>query len=344
MTHDDIFVNVELMESLIEHHLHNEADHTECPLAPRGTDSEVIAIRALKLAAEHTKHLIRREHIRYYVKRKPFKFIEFPLEYRLALDYTDDFMLIEIIFKKLYCGKPIPIYEIEKFMLSKPHLLNINRLPKVSVYITNYNYGEYLDEAIQSVKNQTFKDWELIIIDDCSNDNSCHVLGKYAIDDKIKIFYNKENLGLTKSSNKAITEARGEYVLRLDADDWLEKNTLEVMCNYLEIHRNKGIVYSDYNEGDAKIDASLMKPPHPACALIRRNAWNDIRYNEAISCRDGLDFWLKFLARFEIGHISQALWNYRKHGDSLSVKKEALETERKILNDFVKEKEEELNV
>ena len=105
-------------------------------------------------------------------------------------------------------------------------------LPEISVYITNHNYGSYLNLSINSVLNQTFKDFELIILDDGSTDNSKKVLEKYLTNNKIRVIFQKKS-GMIKSINTAIKASRGRFVLRLDADDYLEKNALLVLYNQM---------------------------------------------------------------------------------------------------------------
>src|SRR5210317_2136774 len=107
------------------------------------------------------------------------------------------------------------------------------KVPLVTVYITNHNYGMYINKAIKSVLNQSFKNFELIIIDDGSIDNSKEIIEKYKNHKKIKIIYQK-NKGLTVSNNLATRLSRGKYIMRLDADDWLDMNALQIMSNYLE--------------------------------------------------------------------------------------------------------------
>ena len=92
----------------------------------------------------------------------------------------------------------------------------------ISVYITNYNYGKYLEQSIKSVLNQTTKDFELIIIDDGSTDNSLEIIKKFENKPQIK-FIKQKNKGLNVSNNIALKLSKGKYIIRLDADDWLEK-------------------------------------------------------------------------------------------------------------------------
>ena len=93
---------------------------------------------------------------------------------------------------------------------------------EVTVYIPNYNYDKFLDDSIKSVLNQSFKNFELIIIDDGSIDNSKKILKKYIFHKKIRII-NQKNKGLVKCCNTAIRASNGKFVLRLDADDYLKK-------------------------------------------------------------------------------------------------------------------------
>ena len=92
--------------------------------------------------------------------------------------------------------------------------------PKVSVVMSVHNGSHYLHEAVESILNQTFTDFEFITIDDFSTDSSWEILTKYADQDqRIKLFKNEENLGLTKSLNKGLKLAQGDYIARQDADD-----------------------------------------------------------------------------------------------------------------------------
>ena len=101
-------------------------------------------------------------------------------------------------------------------------------MPKVTIYMPNHNYAKYIDEAIESIKKQSFEDWELIIIDDGSTDSSREILEKYKSEEKITVL-EQENQGLNITNNVAIRLARGEYIVRVDADDYLDENFLLVL-------------------------------------------------------------------------------------------------------------------
>ena len=120
---------------------------------------------------------------------------------------------------------------------------NINHL--VSVYITNHNYEKYLERSILSVLNQTYQNYEIIIIDDGSTDNSRKKIEKFSNNKKIKIIYQK-NKGLVISNNIAIKTAQGKYITRLDADDWLHPNFLQIMVETAEKNKNCAMIFCDY--------------------------------------------------------------------------------------------------
>lgn len=115
--------------------------------------------------------------------------------------------------------------------------------PKVTVLMSVYNGERYLNEAIDSILAQTFTDFEFLIIDDASTDNSLKIISGYT-DDRIKVIQNNENLGLTKSLNKGLALAEGEYIARIDADDISYPERLEVQYNYLKKHPEVGIAGS----------------------------------------------------------------------------------------------------
>ena len=125
-------------------------------------------------------------------------------------------------------------------------------MPKITVYITAYNYGKYIAKAIQSVFKQTLDDWELIIINDGSTDNTAEVLAQYKKHPKIRIV-EQENKGLNVANNIALRLSNGKYIIRLDADDYFDENILLVLSNVLDTKPEIGLVYPDYyhiNEDD----------------------------------------------------------------------------------------------
>lgn len=100
-------------------------------------------------------------------------------------------------------------------------------MPRVSVLMPAYNAEKYISDAINSVLEQSFTDWELIIIDDCSSDNTGGICDEFAyVDNRIIVYHMSENLGISEAKNQALFKASGEYIAFCDDDDIMEKNTL----------------------------------------------------------------------------------------------------------------------
>lgn len=132
--------------------------------------------------------------------------------------------------------------------------------PKVSVLIPTYNMGEFLDDSIQSVANQTFQDFELIIVDNCSEDNTEQVVQKYLRDERIHFFKNSRNIGMYGNWNKCLEYAKSKYIKFLNADDKLSPLILEKFVEILENDSEVSLVTSwrEHFGGSYKID----QPPH----------------------------------------------------------------------------------
>ena len=119
-------------------------------------------------------------------------------------------------------------------------------MPKVTIIVPNYNHASYLNQRIDSILNQTYQDFELILLDDCSADNSREVLNSYKDNSKVTRFiFNDENSGSTFCQwNKGIELAQGEYIWIAESDDWAEKDFLETVMTEIEKNNQIGLVFS----------------------------------------------------------------------------------------------------
>ncbi len=225
--------------------------------------------------------------------------------------------------------------------------------PKITVYITNFNYGRYVEAAINSVLCQTYQDYELLIIDDGSTDNSMEIIQRFESVENVFIVVQK-NKGLNVSNNIALRMARGKYFIRLDADDYLDSNCLEIMVSKMEKESDLALVFPDYYEVDANDeilnqvrrhdfnkDVSLLdQPAHGACTMIRTAMLKEIGgYDESFNKQDGYDLWLKMIDGNNVSNINLPLFYYRKHDNSLSADtKSLLQTRAQIKRNRIKEK------
>lgn len=117
-------------------------------------------------------------------------------------------------------------------------------MPLFSVLIANHNHGDYLMDAIESVKAQTYTHWEIVIVDDGSTDNSFELYAELDKDSRIKVFRNEENRGCGFTKRRCLEMAQGELCGFLDADDCLVENALEVMVEAHQSHPDCSLIYS----------------------------------------------------------------------------------------------------
>jgi CMP-N-acetylneuraminic acid synthetase len=206
--------------------------------------------------------------------------------------------------------------------------------PVITVYTASQNYGHFLEEAIESVVAQTRQDWELFIFDLGSTDETAAVAARFQAQDpeRISTVTYTEPKRLQIVANEAIRRARGQYVIRLDADDWFDENALLVLAHYLDTHADVAMVAPNYvyvDERGAHLsvenrrrtgDVTLLDlPAHGACTMVRKRILKAVGgYDETNDRQDGYELWLKVVNRYKVGDVPTPLFYYRQHGQSLS--------------------------
>ena len=115
---------------------------------------------------------------------------------------------------------------------------------KISVVTASYNYQDYIKETIQSVLDQTYNDWELIIVDDCSTDNSVDVIKSFN-DERIKLFINEKNLGLAQTVKRGVEYATGEWIVFLESDDLITPDNIEKKVQIIKKYSNLNLIFND---------------------------------------------------------------------------------------------------
>ncbi len=230
--------------------------------------------------------------------------------------------------------------------------------PLITVYITSYNYGRFIKRAIDSVLEQTCRDFELLIIDDGSVDDSRDTIARYAGHPQVTPILQK-NRGLNITNNIALRAARGRYVMRLDADDWLDPHALEILSGIMTREPEVGMVFPDYylvdydgnileqiRRHDFSKVTMLDQPAHGACTMIRHDCLMELGgYNERFRCQDGYELWLRFIQRFNVRNVNLPLFYYRQHGGNLTSREERiLETRSRIIRDAAAKKKRPLKV
>lgn len=227
--------------------------------------------------------------------------------------------------------------------------------PLVTVYLVNHNYGGFLRQSIESVLAQTLQDYELLIIDDGSTDGSRKIIAEYEGRPGVVAIF-QHNKGLNVTNNIALRAARGKYIMRLDADDWLDQHALQVLSGVLERESNVGLVFPNYYMTDVEGRVLEMvrrhdfenvtlhdQPAHGACTMARRDLLQEIGgYDESFRCQDGYDIWLRFIRHAEVRNVDLPLFYYRQHGNSLTRNESRiLETRARIIEKRIAEKQPE---
>lgn len=212
--------------------------------------------------------------------------------------------------------------------------------PLVSVIITAYNASAYLSEALQSVVNQTYKNLEVIVVDDGSSDTTYSIARQFAKDDKrVKVYKLRSNKGPSVASNAGMKKARGTFIARMDADDVMMINRIEKQVMFLQRHtdilmvggqcnlineKSEVIGQKKYPTAHTAIYNALftMNPiQHPAC-MFRR----DIMVKESISYHNhsllahDLELIFELSQYGKLANLADTVLSYRQHYDSLSLK------------------------
>lgn len=215
------------------------------------------------------------------------------------------------------------------------HLVRDPSVPTVSIIIPCYGQAQYLEDAVTSVVAQTFEDWELIIVDDGSPDDTAIVANRLIStyrDRRIRLI-RQENSGLARARNAAIELSKGRYVLPLDADDQIEPRMLEKTVGLLESRPGVAIAYTDlqqFGDGSAVIRADEFHAwGLPAenqlnyCSLYRREVWESAGgYNpNMVYGYEDWDFWLSSIeSGYVAERIPEPLFHYRiRQGTMISV-------------------------
>ncbi|MFY4818025.1 glycosyltransferase family 2 protein [Aliarcobacter butzleri] len=208
--------------------------------------------------------------------------------------------------------------------------------PMVSVIMPVYNAEKYLDEAIESILNQTYKDFEFIIINDGSTDKSLEIIEKYKQQDERIVLISRENKGLIASLNEGIEKSRGKYIARMDADDislsdrfyeqvkFLEKNIEIGVCGtWIEVfgENRKSIIWKMPSNNDELKVRLLFSVTFAHPSVMMKKELIEIfklKYKKDFKDAEDYKFWLDFSKYTQFSNISKVLFRYRYLETSIS--------------------------
>lgn len=327
ITHDDILIDQQTMLDLLKAcQAEPECGYGISPTIVDGAGVEVIH-RSNLLSAARTREEPT-EFVSYFVKSAPYRkmiTIE-PREsirrpYRMTMDYYEDWLVLDTVLGRT--GPLAKLDDVCHYLDTHPHITGWNRQPLVTFYTCVKNGEKYIRETMQSVLNNSSIEYEYIILDDGSTDDTAVIVSEFAGNPHVRFFKNQKSIGLASSSNIAINKARGKYIMRVDADDILLPSAASTMVRIME-EGAAGAVYAAYHETDSAagvIEANIdpRKVHHAGCALFDHKMINEIRFTEGLRHFDGADLHKRIAARqMPIAYINQPLWLYRRHEKNLS--------------------------
>lgn len=236
----------------------------------------------------------------------------------------------------------------------------VNGNPDISVIMSVYNGEAFLAPAVDSVLAQTFQNWELILMDDCSTDSTPDILAAYAKKDtRIRVYRNETNQRLPASLNRGIGLARGRYVARMDADDICLPDRLEKQLSFMDAHPELDLSccrFMTLCEGTVKMgvcgrkgDPEAMKAMllffnpvlHPG-VIAKTECMKAFPYDPAHTCSEDLELWIRMsLNGLRIAAQPEYLMLYRIHGSQITAttkpkqRQEALQAERRYFESLL---------
>lgn len=196
-----------------------------------------------------------------------------------------------------------------------------------SVIITNYNCKDYLGRAIRSCLKQSLDPsrYEVIVVDDKSTDKSADVIVGFK--DKIIPIMLPQNVGVAEASNIGIRAAKGSYIIRVDADDYITEHTLLFMTEILDKNHDIGFVYADHirvDEQENHLDRVVINTPHlifrHGSGIIMRKSYLEMLglYDKSLRNAEDYDLLKRYIKNFNGYHLSLPLYRYRQRKGSLT--------------------------
>lgn len=220
----------------------------------------------------------------------------------------------------------------------------------VSIVLPTYNGERYIEESVGSIIGQSFRDWELIIVDDGSTDKTAELARRFEkTDPRIRVIRNETNRKLPASLNRGFAASGGQYLTWTSDDNLYMPTAIEEMVCFMQRHREYPMVCADMKIIDENGGFVRDSPPYSegemyyndcagACFMYRREILDTVGgYNEDMFCVEDYEYWLRILKEYgAIGHLEKTLYYYREHGNSLTATKRK-EVKRKLLSLRIRE-------
>lgn len=208
----------------------------------------------------------------------------------------------------------------------------------VSIIVTAYNYDRYIERAVRSCLDQSLSksNYEIIVINDCSTDNTRQILENYK--DEIRLYNLDKNIGLAAARNLGVKKAKGQFVVFLDADDYVQRDLLLIEKTFLSENNSLDAVSTDYYLVDQRgthIEHINAEVKPIACGIMfRKDLLIEVGlYDENFRAREEEDLRIRFLKKYKIYNIILPLYRYRMHHSNLTKNDDEMEKYRQKLED-----------
>jgi glycosyltransferase involved in cell wall biosynthesis len=192
---------------------------------------------------------------------------------------------------------------------------------KASIIVTSYNYGLYIERCLRSCVSQNFpsNQFEIIIVDDASTDQTLGIVKKYTVMSNVRLIESKENRGVAAAGNQGIRESFGQFVVRVDADDYINANFLLFLTTYLEANNELLAVACDYMtvDNNEQVLKRFSAKEHPiSCGIMYRKDGLVAAglYNEDFRHCEEKELRARLGNRYTIDYLRIPLYRYRLHG------------------------------
>jgi glycosyltransferase involved in cell wall biosynthesis len=207
--------------------------------------------------------------------------------------------------------------------------------PKISVILPLYNAEKYIVSAINSILNQTFNNFELLVIDDGSTDHSLQI-ARSVVDPRIKIFENPKNLGLSDTLNRGFKISSGEYIARMDQDDLAAPERLEKQLQFLKNNSNIDLIGTAFHTFGSKLSRKIQNPvshdeikaalmfdsafAHPT-VMYRKKSFqkHSLEYDSNFNRAEDFELWTRCISFLNTANLPEVLLHYRIHSAQTSI-------------------------
>ena len=208
---------------------------------------------------------------------------------------------------------------------------------QVSVIVPSYNAELYIGRCIRSLLKQSLsqEDFEIIVINDSSKDNTKNALLPFVGD--IVLIENKRNLGLPSSLNKGIKKARGQFIVRVDSDDYVHVDFLKILSLHLQLNHSIDAIATDYllvnNDQDVIKEMNCLKDPIGCGIMFRLKHLIELGlYNTKFLRREDEELMNRFKIKYNISRVAIPLYRYRRHENNITNDKKSMKKYKKKLN------------